>query len=132
MILKRFLDYVVPPAAGPGEGLQQWLELAIGDLLIGPRARWERGKLPRDAYGRLGIDYRIHQSQHIQQGAAPALRGRGQQCLQAGADFPEHRAGRRQGGQCLLGPLEAEILVQKAGASDGGVLQPLLHLIQRL
>ena len=132
MALNGLLDHAVPPAASPGEGLQQGLELAIGDLLIGPRAVWERGKLPRDTCGRLSIDHCIHQSQHVQQSAAPLLRRGGQQRVQAGADSGKHRAGGGQGGQLFPGPLQPKVLVQDAGARHGGVLQPLLHVIQRL
>ena len=90
------LDDLHPAAAGGGEGLQEGTELAVRQLQILAVPGGQGDQLPLYAGLPLGVYHRVRQGQQVQQQAGPLLRRGGQQLVQAGADLPEHRAGRGQ------------------------------------
>ena len=97
VVLPGGLDDVHPASAGGGERLQQRVELAVGQLPVLAAPGGQGDQLPLYAGFSLGVGYRVHQGQQVQQEAGAGLRRGGQQLFQSAVNLSKHRAGPRQG-----------------------------------
>ena len=128
MVFPHVPDQVHPASAGAGERFQQRLKLPVGKWGAGSEPGGKGSQFSVHTAGALGVRYRVHQRQQIQQLSASVLRRGGQQILQPAVNFCKYRACGGKGFQGFRSPLKPKIFGQQAGSGYGGLFQPCFYI----